>query len=172
MVRKLKGKYGFKRFLRDGYRTSLEDPNRRYYKPAEIKVWRKRPASQHSGGSQAPARRGLQGRSPALPLPRLGQVPPCPPLLIFPERPISRAGSLLPHQPFPEPWAGSGGLPGDPEVLFIDASSPGGGEGQGCSWSRHAVSPGGGGSREPPKAGPPSLCPPAGARRASVLRIN
>uniref|UniRef100_A0A452RFG7 Phosphorylase b kinase regulatory subunit n=1 Tax=Ursus americanus TaxID=9643 RepID=A0A452RFG7_URSAM len=38
VVRKLKGKYGFKRFLRDGYRTSLEDPNRRYYKPAEIKV--------------------------------------------------------------------------------------------------------------------------------------
>ena len=38
VIRKLKGKYGFKRFLRDGYRTSLEDPNRRYYKPAEIKV--------------------------------------------------------------------------------------------------------------------------------------
>lgn len=38
VVRKLKGKYGFKRFLRDGYRTSLEDENRRYYKPAEIKV--------------------------------------------------------------------------------------------------------------------------------------
>ena len=41
VVRKLKGKYGFKRFLRDGYRTSLEDPNRRYYKPAEIKVSQK-----------------------------------------------------------------------------------------------------------------------------------
>ncbi|XP_072488237.1 phosphorylase b kinase regulatory subunit beta isoform X3 [Notamacropus eugenii] len=39
IVRKLKGKYGFKRFLRDGYRTSLEDPNRRYYKPAEIKLF-------------------------------------------------------------------------------------------------------------------------------------
>lgn len=38
VIRKLKGKYGFKRFLRDGYRTPLEDPNRRYYKPAEIKV--------------------------------------------------------------------------------------------------------------------------------------
>ncbi|MBN3304867.1 KPBB kinase, partial [Amia calva] len=37
IVRKLKGKYGFKRFLRDGYRTSPEDKNRRYYKPAEIK---------------------------------------------------------------------------------------------------------------------------------------
>nr|XP_023411445.1 phosphorylase b kinase regulatory subunit beta isoform X4 [Loxodonta africana] len=39
VVRKLRGKYGFKRFLRDGYRTSLEDPNRRYYKPAEIKLF-------------------------------------------------------------------------------------------------------------------------------------
>uniref|UniRef100_A0A2K5EPE4 Phosphorylase b kinase regulatory subunit n=1 Tax=Aotus nancymaae TaxID=37293 RepID=A0A2K5EPE4_AOTNA len=39
VVRKLKGKYGFKRFLRDGYRTSLEDPNRSYYKPAEIKLF-------------------------------------------------------------------------------------------------------------------------------------
>uniref|UniRef100_A0A452IV56 Phosphorylase b kinase regulatory subunit n=1 Tax=Gopherus agassizii TaxID=38772 RepID=A0A452IV56_9SAUR len=39
IVRKLKGKYGFKRFLRDGYRTSLEDRNRRYYKPAEIKLF-------------------------------------------------------------------------------------------------------------------------------------
>ncbi|XP_006887876.1 PREDICTED: phosphorylase b kinase regulatory subunit beta isoform X2 [Elephantulus edwardii] len=39
VVRKLKGKYGFKRFLRDGYRTALEDPNRRYYKPAEIKLF-------------------------------------------------------------------------------------------------------------------------------------
>ncbi|XP_059855123.1 phosphorylase b kinase regulatory subunit beta isoform X3 [Delphinus delphis] len=39
VVRKLKGKYGFKRFLRDGYRTSLEDPKRRYYRPAEIKLF-------------------------------------------------------------------------------------------------------------------------------------
>ncbi|XP_069463153.1 phosphorylase b kinase regulatory subunit beta isoform X1 [Ambystoma mexicanum] len=39
IVRKLKGKYGFKRFLRDGYRTALEDLNRRYYKPAEIKLF-------------------------------------------------------------------------------------------------------------------------------------
>lgn len=38
IIRKLKGKYGFKRFLRDGYRTALEDRTRRYYKPAEIKV--------------------------------------------------------------------------------------------------------------------------------------
>ncbi|XP_017940254.1 phosphorylase b kinase regulatory subunit beta isoform X5 [Manacus vitellinus] len=39
IVRKLKGKYGFKRFLRDGYRTALEDRTRRYYKPAEIKLF-------------------------------------------------------------------------------------------------------------------------------------
>lgn len=38
IVRKLRGKYGFKRFLRDGYRTANEDHNRRYYKPAEMKV--------------------------------------------------------------------------------------------------------------------------------------
>lgn len=38
IVRKLKGKYGFKRFLRDGYRTANEDKNRRHYKPAEMKV--------------------------------------------------------------------------------------------------------------------------------------
>lgn len=38
IVRKLRGKYGFKRFLRDGYRTANEDKNRRYYKPAEMKV--------------------------------------------------------------------------------------------------------------------------------------
>ncbi|NWH32886.1 KPBB kinase, partial [Chloropsis hardwickii] len=39
VIRKLKGKYGFKRFLRDGYRTALEDRTRRYYKPAEIKLF-------------------------------------------------------------------------------------------------------------------------------------
>ncbi|XP_072374293.1 phosphorylase b kinase regulatory subunit beta isoform X1 [Scyliorhinus torazame] len=39
VVRKLKGKYGLKRFLRDGYRTGLEDHSRRYYKPAEIKLF-------------------------------------------------------------------------------------------------------------------------------------
>ena len=38
IIRKLKGKYGFRRFLRDGYGTLLEDTNRKYYKPAEIKV--------------------------------------------------------------------------------------------------------------------------------------
>ncbi|XP_039549380.1 phosphorylase b kinase regulatory subunit beta isoform X2 [Pimephales promelas] len=39
IVRKLKGKYGFKRFLRDGYRTTNEDKNRRHYKPAEMKLF-------------------------------------------------------------------------------------------------------------------------------------
>ncbi|XP_053472747.1 phosphorylase b kinase regulatory subunit beta isoform X2 [Ictalurus furcatus] len=39
IVRKLKGKYGFKRFLRDGYRTANEDMNRRYYRPAEMKLF-------------------------------------------------------------------------------------------------------------------------------------
>ncbi|XP_067294132.1 phosphorylase b kinase regulatory subunit beta isoform X1 [Pseudorasbora parva] len=39
IVRKLKGKYGFKRFLRDGYRTANEDKNRRHYKPAEMKLF-------------------------------------------------------------------------------------------------------------------------------------
>ncbi|XP_036399756.1 phosphorylase b kinase regulatory subunit beta isoform X2 [Megalops cyprinoides] len=39
IVRKLKGRYGFKRFLRDGYRTANEDRNRRYYKPAEMKLF-------------------------------------------------------------------------------------------------------------------------------------
>ncbi|XP_056008769.1 phosphorylase b kinase regulatory subunit beta-like isoform X2 [Ostrea edulis] len=39
VLRKLKGKYGIKRFLRDGYRTVLEDSKRRFYKPAEIKLF-------------------------------------------------------------------------------------------------------------------------------------
>ncbi|XP_067351112.1 phosphorylase b kinase regulatory subunit beta isoform X1 [Channa argus] len=39
IVRKLRGKYGFKRFLRDGYRTPNEDKTRRYYKPAEMKLF-------------------------------------------------------------------------------------------------------------------------------------
>jgi phosphorylase kinase alpha/beta subunit len=38
ILRKLKGSHGIKRFLRDGYRTVMEDKNRKYYKPAEIKV--------------------------------------------------------------------------------------------------------------------------------------
>jgi len=38
IVRRLKGNYGFKRFGRDGYKTVLEDKQRRYYKSGEIKV--------------------------------------------------------------------------------------------------------------------------------------
>lgn len=30
ILRRLQGKYGFKRFSRDGYKCALEDPNRRY----------------------------------------------------------------------------------------------------------------------------------------------
>lgn len=37
IVRKLKGQYGFRRFLRDGYGTVLEDPSRRFYKVGETK---------------------------------------------------------------------------------------------------------------------------------------
>ena len=33
------GRYGFKRFLRDGYKTAVEDGNKRYYRPAEIKTF-------------------------------------------------------------------------------------------------------------------------------------
>lgn len=38
IVRRLKGTYGFKRFGRDGFKSVLEDPSRRYYRPGEIKV--------------------------------------------------------------------------------------------------------------------------------------
>lgn len=38
IIRRLKGNYGFKRFGRDGYKTVLEDPERRYYKSDEIQV--------------------------------------------------------------------------------------------------------------------------------------
>ncbi|XP_011701114.1 PREDICTED: probable phosphorylase b kinase regulatory subunit beta isoform X2 [Wasmannia auropunctata] len=37
IVRRLKGNYGFKRFGRDGFKTVLEDKQRRYYKAGEIK---------------------------------------------------------------------------------------------------------------------------------------
>ncbi|XP_060808968.1 probable phosphorylase b kinase regulatory subunit beta isoform X3 [Amyelois transitella] len=37
ILRRLKGKYGFKRFSRDGYKCVLEDPNRRYYHEGELK---------------------------------------------------------------------------------------------------------------------------------------
>ncbi len=38
MIRKLKGQYGFRRFLRDGYGTEIEDKNKKYYRPSEVKV--------------------------------------------------------------------------------------------------------------------------------------
>lgn len=38
VIRRLKGKYGIKRFLRDGYKTPAEDQTRKYYYPAEVKV--------------------------------------------------------------------------------------------------------------------------------------
>ncbi len=37
IVDKLKGRYGCKRFLRDGHQTVLEDTNRLYYQPGELK---------------------------------------------------------------------------------------------------------------------------------------
>lgn len=39
ILRKLKGKHGLKRFLRDGHGTVLEDTSRKYYKSAEIKTF-------------------------------------------------------------------------------------------------------------------------------------
>lgn len=39
IVEKLQGRYGCKRFLRDGFRTAREDPNRLYYEPSELKVF-------------------------------------------------------------------------------------------------------------------------------------
>ncbi|XP_033631487.1 probable phosphorylase b kinase regulatory subunit alpha isoform X1 [Asterias rubens] len=39
IIDKLQGRYGCRRFLRDGYKTALEDPNRLYYEPAELKVF-------------------------------------------------------------------------------------------------------------------------------------
>lgn len=64
VIRKLKGKYGFKRFLRDGYRTALEDRTRRYYKPAEIKVNPAHPGTPPGaaiGTAQGFLRAGRQG---------------------------------------------------------------------------------------------------------------
>lgn len=39
IVTKLEGKYGFSRFLRDGYKTAREDPNRLHYEPWELQVF-------------------------------------------------------------------------------------------------------------------------------------
>uniref|UniRef100_A0A0P5Q2D6 Phosphorylase b kinase regulatory subunit n=1 Tax=Daphnia magna TaxID=35525 RepID=A0A0P5Q2D6_9CRUS len=37
ITRRLRGNYGFKRFLRDGYGTGLEDPDRRFYNEGETR---------------------------------------------------------------------------------------------------------------------------------------
>ncbi|GBP17036.1 Probable phosphorylase b kinase regulatory subunit alpha [Eumeta japonica] len=39
IVNKLQGKYGCKRFLRDGHKTPKEDPNRLYYEPWELRMF-------------------------------------------------------------------------------------------------------------------------------------
>ncbi|XP_043267973.1 probable phosphorylase b kinase regulatory subunit alpha isoform X1 [Venturia canescens] len=41
ITKKLQGRYGCKRFLRDGYRTAKEDPNRLYYEPWELRMFEK-----------------------------------------------------------------------------------------------------------------------------------
>ena len=38
-IKKLEGKYGMKRFLRDGHQTTVEDTSRLYYNPNELKVF-------------------------------------------------------------------------------------------------------------------------------------
>ncbi|XP_046852762.1 phosphorylase b kinase regulatory subunit alpha, liver isoform-like [Xenia sp. Carnegie-2017] len=39
IIDKLQGMYGCRRFLRDGYMTSLENPSRLHYEPAELKIF-------------------------------------------------------------------------------------------------------------------------------------
>ncbi|CAK9304381.1 unnamed protein product [Gordionus sp. m RMFG-2023] len=39
IIEKLQGRYGFKRFLRDGYCTAIEDASRQYYEPYELKTF-------------------------------------------------------------------------------------------------------------------------------------
>lgn len=39
IINKLQGRYGCKRFLRDGFRTAREDPSRLYYEPWELKIF-------------------------------------------------------------------------------------------------------------------------------------
>ena len=39
ILTKLRGRYGCRRFLRDGFRTAKEDPSRLYYDPGELKVF-------------------------------------------------------------------------------------------------------------------------------------
>jgi len=39
ILKKLRGRYGCRRFLRDGHRTAKEDPTRLYYEPGELKAF-------------------------------------------------------------------------------------------------------------------------------------
>lgn len=39
IIDKLQGRYGCKRFLRDGYKTAKEDSNRLYYEPWELRMF-------------------------------------------------------------------------------------------------------------------------------------
>nr|XP_027199784.1 probable phosphorylase b kinase regulatory subunit alpha [Dermatophagoides pteronyssinus] len=39
IIEKLCGRYGCKRFLRDGHKTAIEDPSRLYYEPSELKAF-------------------------------------------------------------------------------------------------------------------------------------
>ncbi|TGZ74978.1 hypothetical protein CRM22_000643 [Opisthorchis felineus] len=39
IVQKLLGRYGCRRFIRDGFRTAREDPNRQYYEPWELRMF-------------------------------------------------------------------------------------------------------------------------------------
>jgi phosphorylase kinase alpha/beta subunit len=39
ILNKLQGRYGCSRFIRDGYKTAKEDPNRLHYEPWELKVF-------------------------------------------------------------------------------------------------------------------------------------
>lgn len=39
IIKKLQGKYGCKRFLRDGHQTVLEDHTRLHYEPNELKIF-------------------------------------------------------------------------------------------------------------------------------------
>lgn len=51
IVKKLKGRYGFKRFKRDGYQCAIEDRNRAYYNVGETKVSKKTNDDNNNQGS-------------------------------------------------------------------------------------------------------------------------
>lgn len=55
VIRRLKGRYGFKRFCRDGYKCVLEDSKKRYYRNGETKVSRMNArAHTHTHTSEGP----------------------------------------------------------------------------------------------------------------------